>query len=362
MTHCPRFFPPRLAVSLLAAIGLVAAPVAAAPFRGEPVGATMPPGNRKGNPTIEMQPGQRLISSFGERPAFSPDGRKLAFIGESYSDAFEVDLASGAIRNLTSHMAHKGFVRVQYLGDGSFILIGPHVPGPTRIATRGRNELFWLDARASRPAVRLNAPVIEGVATSRRSNQIAWAPLPPIAPGAPLPTTSSLNVATVVVADGSARLADARTVVSPPGCMVEGQDFFDDDRAMTFPCYRLATGNRRLGTEVMSVDIASGRITTYPTPPSLYAEVEGIFPDGKRTLVECSGEHGAGMDICMLELKPQRPAYTRLTRIMDYGRWKYSNPVVNPNGRMIATSVGSADVEEAGVGQGIIVIDLPEGF
>lgn len=338
------------------------APAAAAPFRGEPVGTTLPAARKQGNPTIDMQPGQRLISSFGERPAFSPDGRKLAFIGESYGDAFEVDLASGTIRNLTAHMAHKGFVRVQYLGDGSFILIGPHVLGKTRLETRGRNELFWLDAKATRPAVRLNAPVIEGVATSLRSNLIGWAPLAPRAPGAALATTSSLNVGEVVVANGTARLTNVRTIASPPGCMVEGQDFFDNDRGLTFPCYRLATNSRRLGTEVMSVDIASGKLTTYPTPPNLYGEVEGIFPDGKRTLVECSADQPAGMDICMLELKTDRPAYTRLTRITDYGRYKYGNPVVSSNGRMIAASVGSADVEEAGVGQGIIVIDLPEGF
>jgi translation initiation factor IF-3 len=68
------------------------------------------------------------------------------------------------------------------------------------------------------------------------------------------------------------------------------------------------------------------------------------------------------MDLCVLELTATAPRYTRITRIMDYGRWKYGNPVVSPNGRMIAAQVGSADVIDAGVGQGIVIIDLPQGY
>lgn len=44
---------------------------------------------------------------------------------------------------------------------------------------------------------------------------------------------------------------------------------------------------------------------------------------------------------------------------MDFGRWKYGNPVVSPDGRTIAAQIGSADVIEAGVGQGIVLMRLP---
>lgn len=359
-----------LARSALPVLALLAGAAAAAPpkpvpIRDEPVGASMSLGDRPGDPTKEMPAGQRLISSFGERPAFSPDGAKIAFIGKSYGDAFEYDLATGAIRNLTGHMAHNGFVRVQYLGDGSYILIGPHVPGATLMETRGRLELFWMDAKSSRPAVRLGVNIVEGVATSMSSNRIAWAevsPPPANAPKTKLPTTSSLKRGEVIVANGAARLSGVTSVATPEGCMVEAQDFLPGEKGLTFPCYKLATNRSSLTTEVMSVDFATGRITRYPTPPNLYGEIEGIFPDGRRTLVECSGDRSAGMDICMLELKTDGPSYRRLTRIMDYGRWKYGNPVVSPNGRMIASQIGSADVAEAGVGQGIVVIDLPKGF
>jgi len=34
--------------------------------------------------------------------------RKIAFIGKSYGDAYELNLATGAIRNLTAHAPHEG--------------------------------------------------------------------------------------------------------------------------------------------------------------------------------------------------------------------------------------------------------------
>jgi hypothetical protein len=43
---------------------------------------------------------------------------------------------------------------------------------------------------------------------------------------------------------------------------------------------------------------------------------------------------------------------------MDYGRWKYGNPVVSPNGRAIAAQVGSAEVIDIGV----VLIDLPKRY
>jgi hypothetical protein len=68
------------------------------------------------------------------------------------------------------------------------------------------------------------------------------------------------------------------------------------------------------------------------------------------------------MDLCVLDLDPAKPRYTRMTDIVQYGGWKYGNPVVRPDGRMIAAQVGSADVIDAGVGQGIVLMDLAPDF
>ncbi|WP_197277240.1 PD40 domain-containing protein [Sphingomonas profundi] len=349
-------------IAIALSLSAMSLPALAAP-RGEPVTGTLPLGDKPGNPTYEMPANQRLISPFGERPVFSPDGRKIAFIGRSYGDAFEYDFATGRVRNLTGHMPHQGFLRVHYLHDGSFILAGPHVPAATREDTRLKTiELFWLDAAATRPPVPLKMTIFEGVATSRSSNRIAWTEVRPR--GATWATADSTVLFTgrVAVSDGSATMSDVQEVTTTTDCLVEAQDFLPGEKGLTMPCYRFGSKAGGPVTEVVSVDFATKKITRYPTPPNLYGEVEGIFPDGRRTLVECSGDRAAGMDLCVLDLKPANPAYTRLTHIMDYGRWKYGNPVVSPDGRTIAAQVGSADVVDAGVGQGIVLIDVPEDF
>lgn len=321
-------------------------------------------GKAPGNPTYEMPAGQRLISAFGERPVFSPDGRRIAFIGETYGDAFEYDLQTGRLRNLTAHMPHRGFVRVHYLADGSFILLGPHEAGANRDEMRQKRiEMFWLDADASRPAVPLQATVFEGVAASRIGNGIAWVEIVPRGSMMAAAEGTLLKTATVAVDNGVARLVDVKEHATFKECITEAQDFMPDDKGITLPCYHIDASTMRITrTEVWSYNFASRTITRYPTPHKLYGEVEGIFPDGRLTLVECSADRSAGMDLCVLELKPNSPRYTRITHIMDYGRWKYGNPVVSPDGRTIAAQVGPADVPEGGMGLGIVLISIPQSF
>ena len=357
-----------IAVAALAVASAGAAPAALAQgaldFSGKPLADDLPMGHAPGDPTYDMPAGQRLISAFGERPVFSPDGTKIAFIGHSYGDAFEYDLRTRKLRNLTAHMPHRGFLRVHYLNDGSYILLGPHDPAATMEETRQKRiELFWLDREASMPAVPLRATVFEGLATSRLSNRIAWTENVPTGASRQDVKGTLLKTADVVVAGGMARLANVTEVYTVTDCRAEAQDFLPGDKGVTMPCYNTdAAFKGGVRTQVLSIDLASRAITRYPTPPQLYGEIEGIFPDGKHSLVECSGDRGAGMDLCVLDLKPSAPNYTRITHIMDFGRWKYGNPVVSPDGRTIASQVGSADVVDVGMGLGIVVIDVPAGF
>ena len=352
----------RCLLTALAMTALLPAALLAQGFtRGDPVPATLPLGNKAGNPIQDMPPGQRLISAFGERPVFSPKGDKLAFIGKSYGDAFEYDMATGRIRNLTDQAPSEGWLRVHYLGDKSYALLGPRIPGKTREETRfGRIQLFWMDGQAARSPVPLGITVFEGIATSSRSNLVAWSQMKMGADGKPVSTT--VYTGRIVPRDGSAALADVREITTTSECFVEAQDFLPGDKGLVMPCYYFGKSFNGAQTKVLSVDFATRKITDHPTPTTLYGEVEGIFPDGKRTLVECAQESRKGMDICVLDLDPVRPRYTRMTNIVQYGGWKYGNPVVRPDGRMIAAQVGSADVIDAGVGQGIVLMDLAPGF
>ncbi len=349
-------------ILMTAAAALMPATLLAQGFtRGEPVPATLPIGSKPGDPLIEMPPGQRLISAFGERPVFSPKGDKLAFIGKSYGDAYEYDMATRRVRNITGHAPSEGFLRVHYMADGSYLLLGPRILGKTREETRfNRIELFWMDAQGAEMPVPLGRKTFEGIAASPRSNMIAWSEVTAAAPGKP-PTTTVFT-ARVTVRDGSPKIEDVQKIVTMSECLAEAQDFLPGDKGLLMPCYVYGDGTTPVRTKVLSVDFATKKITEYPTPATLYGEVEGIFPDGKRTLVECAQDRAKGMDICVLDLDPKRPRYTRMTNIVQYGEWKYGNPVVRPDGRMIAAQVGSADVPDAGVGQGIVLMELAPGF
>jgi hypothetical protein len=332
---------------------------------GEPVEGTMEPGNRPGNPTFELPSNMRLVSPFGERPVFAPDGTHIAFIGESYGDAFEYDLTTGVIRNLTAHAAHKGFLRIHYLADGSFVLLGPRVPAATREATRNSAiELFWMDADATGVPVALERTVWEGIAVSRSTSQIAWSETRPLAPSFAEVQSVRVMVGTVAATAGQPRLENVRQVLERKAtdCLVEPQDFVAGDSSLVMPCYYLPAARSQRRTDVAVLDLDSGRVHMIPTPGTLYGEVEGVFPDGRHALVECSGDRAIGMDICLLEIDRDEPAYTRLTHVMEYGHWKFGNPVVSADGRRVAMQIGSADVIDAGVGQGIVLMELPANF
>jgi len=325
---------------------------------GEPVPQVFKIGTKVGDPLDHLPPNVRLISSFGERGVFSPDSEKIGFIGESFGDAFEYDIATGTVRNLTANIPHRGFLRIHYMHNGDLILIGPHRPAENRSDTRfNRSEIWWMDAGGSRPPSRLGPKLFEGVAVSPASNRIAWVENAPHGvPQSDQSGTSILKVGTVVVDGGIARLDEVRELIRMPHsqCVLEAQDFFPDDTAVMTVCY----SREHKG---LAVQLGKGENTVYPIPAGQYGEFEGIFPDGRRTLVECGNQHTDGLDLCILELKPDQPRYTRLTHVMDYGNYRYSNPQVSRDGRHIVFQWALAG-DEAGEGSGLLLMDLPAGF
>ena len=149
-------------------------------------------------------------------------------------------------------------------------------------------------------------------------------------------------------------------------CMLEAQDFYDGDRALSATCYvmnrsRMPGAKPIAQAQVHSIDTTSGAMTHIPTPIELYAEAEGIFPSGRHTTVECGNDQAKGLDICILEMKPVRPAYTRITFAQDYGAYRFSNPQISRDGRRMVFQIGLA-AEEAGSGRGLLLMDLPPGL
>jgi Tol biopolymer transport system component len=126
-----------------------------------------------------------------------------------------------------------------------------------------------------------------------------------------------------------------------------------DEKELIFSAYGYQ------GTEVAGLNIATGKVLNYSKAPNQYDEPEGIFPDGKYTLVECDKHNTKGsqyIDIYKLVLDGSGKT-VRLTFFGDYPGYKASNPVVSDDGRYIAFQVAKRG-DPAGVGRGILIFDL----
>ena len=140
-------------------------------------------------------------------------------------------------------------------------------------------------------------------------------------------------------------------------CRIEPQDFFDDDKKLTFSCYE-----PKGLSSVMALDLATGKAENMSKMPGSYNEVEGIIPGSQYTLVEADrqvaelgGERGMrNIDIWKLRLDGTGEDFERLTHFNDYEGGKASNPVVSTDGKLMAFQLANTK-DEAGVGYGILL-------
>lgn len=333
------------------AVALAAVILAAAP-------AAFVQGTRDGSPEEHLPAGTTRLTYFGERASWSPDGRRIAFMEKSFGDAYEVDVATKAIRLLT-HYPHAGFLRVQYMRNGDYFLIGARTF--TDISTtRSRDQEMWIlpaNARPGDKALPLDHRISEGVAISRTSDKIAWSNTRGQYPDLLGQGESVIYTADVVYEGGQPKLANKKEVIRAhaPECTLEAQDFRRNDRELIYTCYRSPFA------DVLGIDLVTGERTVYRKLAGEYNEVEGIFPDGEYTLVESSreqAEHNSNfIDIWKLRLEPESRDFTRVTRWGEYKGYKASNPVVSPDGRRIAFQ-SARSKDPAGVRYGIFVMDL----
>ena len=317
-------------------------------------------GKKTWNPEKNLPPNITQLTGFGERASWSPDGKRIAFMAKSFGDAFEVDLETEMIRLLTGHFLHKGFLRVQYLPNGDFFLIGARTFDDIR-TTRSRDQEMWIlkaDARAQ--PVQLNHKISEGVAISQRQMRIAWSNTHGQYPEQLSQGESVIYTADIINKDGVPALTNRKEVIRAraPECTLEAQDFRNNDTELVYTCYRSPYA------DVLGIDLNTGRVTVYRKIPDEYNEVEGIFPDGKYTLVESSREQGGPerqnsqyIDIWKLKLEPNSTDFVRMTRWGEYDGYKASNPVVSPDGKRIAFQ-SARSKDPAGVGYGIFLMKV----
>ncbi len=312
---------------------------------------------KQANPLDHLPKNIEKLTHFGERADFSPDNTEVAFMAKSFGDAFTINLKTRIIRCLTCNVPGAAFLRVMHLSTGDYLLIGAERFTDIR-TSRGRdNELWFLSKKPGSKPVRLNQKMSEGAAISKKSMLISFSETSGQNPNLPRgasnliltevdPTIPALKNKTVVI---SKQAAD--------GCTLEAQDFYDNDRRMTYTCYE----PKGLST-VWTINLATKETINQSKSIGSYNEVEGIFPDGLHTLVE-SDQQGVRMgatqlfrdiDIWKLKLDGTGKSFERLTHFNDYETWKASNPVVSTDGKYMAFQVART-TDEAGVGYGILL-------
>ncbi len=315
---------------------------------------------KEGSPEKSLPSNISQLTGFGERASWSPDNKRIAFMSKSFGDAFEIDLSTRMTRLLTGHFLHRGFLRVQYLPNGDFFLIGARTFEDIR-TTRSRDQEMWvLKSAAREPPVPLKHKISEGVAISRKQMKIAWSNTHGQYPDQVAEGESVIYTADIVYKDGVPEVANKKEIIRAkrPECTLEAQDFRNDDTELIYTCYRSPYA------DVLGIDLNTGKVTVYRKLAGEYNEVEGIFPDGKYTLVESSREQGGPerqnsryVDIWKLRLETNSTDFVRLTRWGDYDGYKASNPVVSSDGKWIAfQSARSRD--PAGVGYGIFLLKV----
>jgi Tol biopolymer transport system component len=311
-----------------------------------------------GNPLTQLPSNIEVLTHFGERADISPDNQRIAFMNKSFGDAFVIDLKTKIIQCLTCSVPGTAFLRIMHLPSGDYMLIGPEHFTDIRTSRRRDNELWFLSKKPGSKPVKLGQRMSEGMAISKKAMKIAYSVLPAQDPNL-TPEQSQLFVADVDTSGATPRIVNKKMVYESKSadCRLEAQDFFDNDRKMTFTCYE----PKGLAS-VMTLDMASGKAENQSKAPGTYNECEGIFPDGQYTLVEADrqvdklgGARGShNIDIWKLRLDGTGKNFERLTKFNDYEGYKASNPVVSTDGRFMAFQLART-ADEAGVGYGILM-------
>lgn len=310
--------------------------------------------SKAGKSPLDELPGYiKQVTYFGERADWSHNGKKILFLAKTFGDVFEVEVETGKIRLITGHFYHEGFTRALYLSNGDILLSGAKKfdAANPQASRSGKNAELWvLKKNLSAVPLPLGEHCSEGPAVSRKKMTIAWT----------LQDEGLIYIGDIVYENGKPKLINKKLILDannlPFKCDVETQNFRPpDDKELIFSAYM---GHYRY-CDVAGLNLETGKIVNYTNSPKQYDEPEGIFPDGKYTLIECDEHNRMGtqyIDIYKLALDGSGQT-RRLTRFADYPGYKASNPVVSDDGKFIAFQYARMG-DQAGVGRGILILDI----
>ena len=325
---------------------------------------------KPGNPLDALPSYIRKVHDWGQRADFSHDGKRLLFIEKTYGDAFELNLESGKLTPLTHHYYHGGYTRALYLKNGDILLSGAtSFDSENHQLHRHRDAELWvLNKSLSKAPIRLGTFCSEGPAVSRKSMKIAWTTTHQQYPDIYRENEYKIHTGEIVYEKGLPKLISRKEITNnidnaffKKPSPIETQNFIPPvENKITLSLYRYQGGS-----ETSILDLETGKITQISNTPNHHGEPEGIYPDGKYTLVESSLQFGDAkldhrpvqyIDIWKLSLDGEEH-WERITHFTDYAGYKSSNPVVSDDGRYIAFQMAKLG-DLAGVGRGLFILDL----
>lgn len=315
---------------------------------------------KPGDPADGLPPHIRRLTWFGERPDWRHDGKRFVFLNRAYGDVYEYELATGRITPCTDHFKHHGFVRALYLPTGDLLLSGPwetfdRADKEARQKARDASHLSVLGKGFDRPPVPLGVQCNEGPAVSRTRLRVAWTH----------GEQDHISTGDIAYAGGTPRLVNSKLVLGTadfprpdrPRKWIETQNFVPPaDDKLTLTAYEIGdTAN----TETYLLDLGTGHLTNMTNTPDRYEECEGVFPDGRWTLVEsCEAKNVRWplVDLYKLALDGSGTRQ-RLTFFTDHKAWKAAEGVVSDDGHFMLFQNGKSG-QESGAGFGIFLYDF----
>jgi hypothetical protein len=295
------------------------------------------------------------LTSFGQRAEWSIDGKNVYFLDKPGGEVWVVNVKTKATKQVTKPKNREkgyGYYRVMCLANGDLLLCGGFE----------RHRLFFevLDKSLQKAPQKIaNEELDEGPAISRKTMKIAWT-----SPGQKQIYEGKISYKNgVVTIINKKLLVDSKNVVSDEGIkyedILESQNWRGkNEQELIFAQYK---GGRSFRSEVFGIETVTGKIINYSKDSLAYDEPEGIFPDGKYTLVE-SDKHNitsgtSTIDIYKLKLDGTGKNYERLTFFSDIKGYRSSNPMMSDDARFMVFQ-GSYSGSEAGGGCGIYLFDF----
>jgi len=313
---------------------------------------------KTGDPLDHLPKNIEQLTYFGERADISPDSKRVAFMGSNYGNAMVIDLKTRIIRCLTCNVPAAAFLRVMHLPNGDFLLMGPDHFENVDTSRLRDSQLWYLKNNRGAKPIKLGQKISEGFALSKKDMKIVYTQIKPNVTG---PVVRELVLADIDTSGSEPKLTNKKNIYesAEQGCIIEAQDFYNNDKGLIFFCY-VTNGI----TAIMGLDIQSGKATNLTNDPQLHTEPEGIFPDGKYLAAESDrqvdwlgGKRGsANIDIWKFKLDGTGAKdMVRLTNFNDYEGSKAANPVVSADGKFMAFQTAKSSDPPPGIGYGILI-------